>query len=278
MKNYTSTYGQSSMPNEKHLRTVVKAIEQIKRENGSFNPCEALSAFVQHATVSVIEANKKIGSPVFKTLASYRQLGFKTINPGVRMPNQDQIMAAVTAYMNAVREHEAFTDLLSPIFAQFLGKGGQGLGQFFTPWDIAKVTSAIAIDHQKRHGIPAINRVHEPCCGAGGLILAVIQDHIAGSADEPLRAALSLDVSANDIDPLCAAMTALQISASQFVHGIALGQVEITVGNCLVGKCSVVYQSLPTDPERIGLLSDVLAMESAVQRRAALEEAVEETT
>jgi hypothetical protein len=48
---------------------------------------------------------------------------------------------------------------------------------------------------------------------------------------------------ATHFDPLCTAMTALQVHASQVFHYLPLGSVLVTVGNELVGHRKLGYWS-----------------------------------
>lgn len=230
----------------KNVGALCKAIEKIPCKSGRFKASEAFGTFIQHALVSTVEANRNLGEPLFLTDAQFRKLGFTPIDPNVPLPGQDAISAALTAYFSAVRDSEPFTDLLTPVHAYFLGQySGEGLGQYFTPWDLAKLAAALSVDHNKRHGRPTPKRVNDPCCGAGGLLLATIQDDLAlfDEKNERLAAAFSLHVHANDIDPLCSAMTALQLTANQLLHSLALGEVQIEVGNALTKKVECVFKT-----------------------------------
>ena len=229
-----------------NVGALCKAIEKIPCKGGRFKASEAFGSFIQHALVVMVEGNRETGEPLFLTDAQFRKLGFTPIDPDVPLPGQDAIGTAVTAYFEAVRDNEPFTDLLTPVHAHFLGQyGGEGLGQYFTPWDLAKLAAALSVDHSKRHGRPAPLRINDPCCGAGGLLLAAIQDDLARftNHDERFAAAFSLHVHANDIDPLCSAMTALQLTTNQLIHSLALGEVRIEVGDTLTKKVECVFKT-----------------------------------
>jgi hypothetical protein len=239
------------------VESICRAIEKIPCRNGVFNAREAFGTFIQHALCSITVANKHIGEPLFLTHANFELLGFSRIDLTLPDTAYAEILVAVDAYMRAVKTNPPFTDLLTPIHAHFLGANGKGLGQFFTPWDLAKLCSALAIDHQQRHGEPSPVRMSDPCCGAGGLLLAYIQDRLYDRKQHPaepggdvyarFERAINTRVHANDIDPLCSAMTALQLCASQFVHmldGTSLGSVEIEVGCTLTGKKVVAFRSM----------------------------------
>jgi len=216
------------------LDALCKAIEKIPT-TGRFHADEAFRAFIQHALVCMVEANKHQCEPLFLTDANFRKLGFKPVDRDAVMPGQAEIGAATTAYFEAVQASKPFTDLLTPVHAHFLATGHKGLGQYFTPWDLAKVASAIAGDHHKRNTRPQQLDLSDPCCGAGALLLACIQDDLWAhdNVSDFHAAAISIRVHANDLDPFCSAMTALQLVSNQVIHGIGLGEVVIEVGNTL---------------------------------------------
>lgn len=234
---------------ELSARNVVRlsrAIEKIPGQDGRASSRRSFAIFLQHALAMMVEMNRKGGEPLFLSEAQFRKIGFTPIDPDVELPGKAEIASAVTAYLVAVRDSEPFTDLLTAVHANFVGSGGEGLGQYFTPWDLAKLCGALSADHNKRHGkAQGPYRISDPCCGAGGLLLAAIQEDLAGrkSAVEKADAAFAIHVHANDIDPMCAAMTALQLTTNQFIHMLALGEVRIEVGDTLTGKTECVFKT-----------------------------------
>jgi hypothetical protein len=223
-----------------------QAIEKIPGPHGRTSPSKSFAIFLQHALAATVEANRQIGEPLFLTEAQFRKLGFTPIDPDADLPGKVEIERAIAAYLEAVRDNEPFTDILTPVHANFIGKGGDGLGQYFTPWDLAKLCAALSADHKKRHGqAQDPHRISDPCCGAGGLLLAAIQEDLAGNRSimDKAQAAFAIHVHANDIDPMCAAMTALQLAANQFLHMLALGEVRIEVGDTLTGKTECVFKT-----------------------------------
>lgn len=147
------------------------------------------------------------------------------------------IRHASLAYMDAVDAASPFEDVLTQVHAHFLGRtGGNGLGQHFTPPDMTKLVAALGADHCKRHPRGRVLcRVYEPCCGAGGLVLAQIRVLV--------QEGKVITVHATDLDPLCSAMTALQLLANQMVHGVALRECVVTVGDVLTGRERLAFAS-----------------------------------
>jgi len=132
----------------------------------------------------------------------------------------------VKAYMEAVMWAPPFTDILSEVHGLMLyDKKAEGLGQFFTPKDLAQLTAELGECHLKRHK-PKGDKLCDPTCGAGALILATL----ALRDEETLAKTI---VVAQDIDPLCCAMTALQILAGQVVSRRLIGEVRVECKNVL---------------------------------------------
>ncbi|MCO7473000.1 hypothetical protein [Stenotrophomonas maltophilia] len=122
------------------------------------------------------------------------------------------------AYGEAVAAFEPFECILGRLFNELVGTGRKKKDcQHFTPWD-----QATAI----MHFLPAIPDTHsigEICCGAGTLLLGRL--HQVAKAD-PL-ALRDISVLANDRDPLCAALTALQLLSNQLIWQMPLNRVVV---------------------------------------------------
>lgn len=141
-----------------------------------------------------------------------------------------EVGAAITAYFEAVTASRPFEDVLGRVHAELLAvKGGEGLGQYFTPYDLCDLIQALATDDTRRHPGASVGRVFDCCCGAGSLALAGIRSRLELISSHEIR------VRAGKIDPVCAAMTALQIHMNQTFHRLPLGEVKVTVGDELVG-------------------------------------------
>ena len=227
-----------------NLRGIAPLVDAIRAiPTGSrFDEGKALSMFVQTALCTVTDANKDPRlSQLIATRIEHQALCF---TPFVRFEAQpfDWEGPVIEAYLHAVKDNEPFQDVLTAIHAEFLLRsGGNGLGQHFTPLDMADLMGAIAADHLRRHPLQGVIRIGEPACGAGSLVLAQIRQLIRiNGRDIAKRLALEC----NDIDPLCSAMTALQLMANQFLHVLPLAKVEVTVGNTLTMNLRMGFQSI----------------------------------
>lgn len=203
------------------VANLVKAIRAIPSTPGKpWNPRVAFETFVQHALMSMahIHADTK-GHLDTKVLA------FGPLKKNVE--EAPEVVAAINAYIKVVFASRPFDDVLGRVHAELLArKGGEGLGQFFTPGDLLDLVQALATSHRPG-GSGA--KVYDSCCGAGSLALAAIRSRLKHISSEKIL------VLAGDIDPLCAAMTALQIHANQTLHFLPLGAVKVTVGDELIG-------------------------------------------
>jgi len=66
--------------------------------------------------------------------------------PWVPVPDEvrGKVVAAISAYDAAIESEEPFFDILGPLYQELASRGGkQILGQFFTPWSIALLMSAV---------------------------------------------------------------------------------------------------------------------------------------
>ncbi len=86
------------------------------------------------------------------------------------------MVAAINAYIKAVFASRPFDDVLGRVHAELLArKGGEGLGQSFTPGDLLDLVQALATRHRPG-GSGA--KVYDSCCGAGSLALAAIRSQL----------------------------------------------------------------------------------------------------
>jgi hypothetical protein len=154
-------------------------------------------------------------------------LGAVEIHPTLWMGRPTKITvescrSAVDAYFQAVRDHAPFTDVLGAVHARTISRsGGEGLGQSFTPMDLQDLTGALA----KRLSTPGPKRIQDVCCGAGCLTLGVLR---AGAIT-----ASNAIVHAVDIDPVCCAMTSVQLMIQGFAHHQPVKRVRVYCANAL---------------------------------------------
>jgi hypothetical protein len=128
--------------------------------------------------------------------------------------------------MAAARERGVMASNLTDVLGEtymMLELGNERSGQFFTPYAISKLMAGvIGGDAVARADAQGFARVHEPTCGAGGMIIATAEAfHDAG-----LNYQQAMHATCIDIDPCCVHMTYLQLSLLHIpaivVHGNAL--------------------------------------------------------
>lgn len=61
---------------------------------------------------------------------------------------------------------DAFGDAYEFLMTMYASNAGKSGGEFFTPQEVGELLARIAID-----GRDSVNRVYDPCCGSGGLLL-----------------------------------------------------------------------------------------------------------
>lgn len=134
---------------------------------------------------------------------------------------------ALLSYFDLVAAHEPFTDLLTMVHEDLLlsGKGGEGIGQFFTPSDLSNLLSELAFVSGCFTG--AIQS--DDCSGAGSLTLGLLKRRFKADP-ESLK---SLTVEMTDIDELACKAAFIQVAASILSHDIAMKRVLVFKSNVL---------------------------------------------
>ncbi|AYZ18711.1 MULTISPECIES: N-6 DNA methylase [Klebsiella] len=130
-------------------------------------------------------------------------------------------MAQLLAHMvNGLQN--GFCDFLGNVFMQ-LELGDNFRGQYFTPWDVARMMAQLQLgDVKTMFDEKPFITLSEPACGAGCMVLA-FADVLNQAGYASYR---YLWVSATDIDPLAAGMAYIQLS----LCGVAG---EVVIGNAL---------------------------------------------
>lgn len=129
--------------------------------------------------------------------------------------------ADVRVYFAAVRSLPPWTDLLGFLHAEVASRRDlKGKGQHFTPNPLA--TASLLFMPRQTGG-----EVSDPTCGSGALLLAAVRQNTDLTR---------MTLHANDRDPLCCAMTALQLLASSIMHADTqgvVGCVEVTCADVI---------------------------------------------
>lgn len=123
---------------------------------------------------------------------------------------QKQVWQVLLELIELYNKQEQANDIMTEVFSE-LGLGNKNTGQFFTPTSISDFMSEITatnIDLKQEINRKGYITLHEPACGAGGMILAFAR-RIKDADFETWR---NLYVEAWDIDVLCTYMTYLQLS------------------------------------------------------------------
>lgn len=129
--------------------------------------------------------------------------------------------ADVRVYFAAVRSLPPWTDLLDFLHEEVASRQDlKGKGQHFTPNPLA---AASLLFMPRQTG----GEVSDPTCGSGALLLAAVRQNTDLTR---------MTLHANDVDPLCCAMTALQLLASSIMHADTqgvVGCVEVTCADVI---------------------------------------------
>ena len=126
--------------------------------------------------------------------------------------------AALEAYVQAVRDHAPFSDVLGAVHARTICRsGGEGLGQSFIPMDTQELVGALVT--------PGPKRIQDVCCGSGGLTLGVLRSGAITASNATVHAV--------DIDPVCCAMTSVQLMIQGFAHHPPVKRVRVYCANGL---------------------------------------------
>ncbi len=216
-------------------KRLVKAIRAIPASNNR----ERMTLFVNYALKAAVHRQLEkfqanLGLPVMPWV------DMDLLGP-VKEGQADWHGQVTDAYVTAMQHAAPFECLLGEVFNVVVGAGQKSDCQHFTPWDMASAIPRLLPEGRTLTGdaMVAPVTVMDPACGSGTLLLAQIQGHLRNGHNRP-GALKSLVVMANDRDPLCAAMTALQLLMNQLVWERPIGLVNVeckdTITECLEPK------------------------------------------
>jgi hypothetical protein len=143
-------------------------------------------------------------------------------------------------------------DILGAVYMELSAHGQRKwMGQYFTPQSVADFMAEINTGDldPAAHPKDRFVTILEPTSGAGILLLSVCNTVAMKHGVEALR---RLSLTAIDLDPLCARMTACQLLANAALHG-PLGEILVYRGNSLGNPADleVVTHRLAA-PRRVG--------------------------
>lgn len=174
---------------------------------------------------------------------------------------QQQINDAVGVYDELVRRNAPFTDLLGPLYMEMASKSGkQVLGQYFTPWTIAKMLADMSDPQAMKNVDGSLVTACDPSCGSGVMLLALANTIMEKHGGKALK---EWSLTGCDLDPYCAHMTAVQLLANCAVHKVQLGEVLILRGNSLVAmeRKEIIVHAYTPDVD-VPLASDISRLKS----------------
>ncbi len=150
----------------------------------------------------------------------WSDFGFTELQANPKTPPAWSV-EVLEAYLAAVQSNDPWMDIFSEIHAAMFDSSAKQLSQHFTPNYVAQKTLKFlssGLDHKKES--KDLITVCDPCCGSGVLVLAQLnQMEIDGFNINRVELYL------NDKDPLCCAMTLMQLMANIVVHGKSIGGV-----------------------------------------------------
>lgn len=183
-------------------------------------------------------------SDLFKKINSLHHKGFNAMEVlswmiddclagfGRRMPNippkelQPHLFELGQLYAQEIINQPPFTDILGLVYMEIVSHWQkQGSGQYFTPFEVAKMMAQMV-----NEPLPdkEIIRICEPTCGSGVMLMAVLSNHIK---QPDVLGRLSLTMV--DLDLVCSRMAPLQILGNQLVYQFPLAEIIAMQGNSL---------------------------------------------
>lgn len=153
--------------------------------------------------------------------------------PNIPESAEKYVQQALEAYIEAVERSEPFDDILGSVYMDCASHWGRsGMGQFFTPQNIADMMAMMMLgsDTCEPKADGDLWRTIDPCIGSGVMMLsmsrAILRQH---GAD-----ALKLwSVTGVDLDITCSRMFTVQMLANCALHGFTFGEVVSMQGNSL---------------------------------------------
>lgn len=99
-----------------------------------------------------------------------------------------------------------FDDYLGKLY-MMSGTSSDKAGQFFTPYSVSQLCAQVVVDGERLES-DEVYTMHEPACGSGGMILALVENlHNNG-----FNYSRNLFVECGDIDSRCVHMAYLQLA------------------------------------------------------------------
>lgn len=130
---------------------------------------------------------------------------------------------------------DPFSDILGSLYMEISSKWSQkGMGQYFTPPEVAKMMAMIqdpVTGLKRARDAGYVYAACEPTAGSGVMLLAMIDTIMQD--DEGVELLSWLSLTGIDIDLLCVKMTTLQILANAMLHDSSVGELAMYHGSAL---------------------------------------------
>lgn len=168
----------------------------------------------------------------------------------MNIKDSPELGQSVKSYCDLVLACAPFTDVFSMLHEELLltGRRGEGLGQFFTPPDLADALAQL---------MPLLTggkKIEDFCCGAGSLPLAALKRCAMTTPD----ALATVTVILNDIDELACKVAFLQVVANMLVH-------RVQVGEILMYNCNVITEWGKADTLMVGYKAPDIQPQSSIK-------------
>ena len=163
---------------------IIKALEHCAQRTRPYRVFDdwvdcvtaTLAALPQHALALLSSNGKKMADDTEETKALWARLIDRYGRDGMQhFKDAFHELLASTEYLGRT----AWGDTIGDVYMQFSNSQGH-LGQYFTPWDVAKMMAEMQSDHgveiERRLAAPEPFepvRVLDPACGSGVLLLAL---------------------------------------------------------------------------------------------------------
>lgn len=184
------------------LDTDIKTfVERLKFTNGKYDTRQIFSDLITLAVYFINATmlnNKKYASEFDNVMRKYT------------IQEQQEMWSMLIELYELYGKQREPIDIMTEIFSD-IGLGNKTTGQFFTPTHISEMMTEIVVSNNEIEKDIEKNgyiTLHEPTCGAGGMILAYAKE-LKNKGYDTYR---NLYVIAWDIDILCTYMTYLQLS------------------------------------------------------------------
>ncbi len=177
-------------------------IQRIQQISGQWSPYQVFTDWVECVALT-IQNNCYAFCKEKDELYQKREQRYCSIIKKYSAEEQSFIVE-MTGLLTMAMEIE-FSDILGEIYMES-GCGNKNTGQFFTPFNVSKMCADMTLlqDFEKDEIIP----VHEPSCGAGGMIIAMA----SVLKDKGINYQKKMRVVAQDLDWKAVYMTYVQLS------------------------------------------------------------------